>query len=233
MNPSDEQPTTVMDPGGQGGYGGSGQPPYGEPGSEYPDGGDGGNKKFLWVLLAILAAIAIAGAVAFALGDDDDAAKDKSTTTTEETTEPDPEPTTVTETETETQADTDDDTGPPDVENPELFRLPDADIHCTMEEMAVSCDVADFEYSPPAKPGDCSGDWGGRISLGTAQAGFVCYSDALPSTDTDVELGHGMTSTVGDFACTSEGDAVYCINNATGFNFSVSPDAYQFLDGPS
>jgi len=228
-----DEPTRVMD--ASAGVVPPNEPPYGPPTDEFPEGGGGGNRKFLFVMLAVVAAIAIAGILVLVLGGgDDDETTTAASTATEETVE-----TVEEETTTEESGggggnnNGGDETGPPDADNPALFKLGESDINCMMEEMAVSCDIPDFTYSPPPKPDDCPGDWGGRISLGLqGPADFVCYSDALPSTGTDVVLDHGQSSTVGDFTCTSDGDAVYCQNNKTGYMFTVAEGAYQFLDGP-
>ncbi len=113
---------------------------------------------------------------------------------------------------------------------------------------AVRCDITQKNWTLPAKPADCQGDWGGTLTLGQkAQGG--CVSDAMLSTEPlgtgstwwsgqpgsiavsvqgvkAVGLSYGSDIVFGDIVCSSATDGMHCTNRTTKAGFDVSRESY-------
>jgi hypothetical protein len=110
---------------------------------------------------------------------------------------------------------------------PTYFQLPSGNIGCYMDATAVRCDIHDRQWSPPAKPADCTLDYGQGISLSAGRPSFVCAGDTtLGGPDT---LAYGAAARHGALVCNSTEAGVSCRNVTTGRGFSLARQAYSFF----
>ena len=107
------------------------------------------------------------------------------------------------------------------------FVTPSTNIGCFLETTTVRCDIGRKNWAPPAKPANCSLDWGNGVSVNTSKAAnFICAGDSLLGS-TSVVLPYGHAVRAGAFLCDSELVALHCENTKTGHGFTLSVQDYH------
>jgi hypothetical protein len=109
------------------------------------------------------------------------------------------------------------------------FVTPSGNITCRMDTDEVRCDVAQQTWKLPAKPADCTGDFGtGTVLTGTAPAELSCVSDSLadPSLET---LEYGTAVRRDGVLCASRENGVRCENEQTHHGFQVARAAFELF----
>ncbi len=93
-----------------------------------------------------------------------------------------------------------------------------------MDATEVRCDIRDRQWSPPARPADCTLDYGQGIALAGGKATFVCAGDTtMGGPDT---LPYGAAARRGALVCNSTEAGVTCRNLTTGRAFSLARQGY-------
>ena len=107
------------------------------------------------------------------------------------------------------------------------FQSPTGNIVCHMSSNGAACDIARYDYVPPARPESCAYfgdrfalDHGGKAFLACHTTNFLAAP--LPTQRYDVPL------TSGSITCTiNEQTGVTCRDGSTGHFFQVAMQSYQ------
>lgn len=110
----------------------------------------------------------------------------------------------------------------------QYFQTPSGNIACMLDADGVSCDIADYTYTPPPPP-ECAQhiSWGDRFTLTSGKPAVIeCHGDTvrLPGERT---LNYGQTASAGSITCLSEESGVKCTDSSSGHFFRVARDAFK------
>lgn len=113
--------------------------------------------------------------------------------------------------------------------DPVRFVTPSKNIACSMSSREVRCDVAQNAWKLPAKPGGCTGDFGGGAVLGRTGSGeLVCASDTVADSSSKV-LEYGTAVWRDGVLCASRETGVRCENPQTKHGFQVARAAFDLF----
>jgi hypothetical protein len=107
-----------------------------------------------------------------------------------------------------------------------MFVTPSKNISCAVSSSGVRCDIAQHDWTIPARPATCEYDYGQGVHLETGPADYVCAGDTVMGSPDAVTLAYGGTVVAGDLTCTSTKAGVTCRNTATGRGFALSRQAF-------
>jgi hypothetical protein len=108
------------------------------------------------------------------------------------------------------------------------FTAPSGNVGCSIASTMVRCDISERDWSPPARPADCDGDYGQGISLlPGGQATFVCAGDTVLGEG--APLAYGKSLSAGALVCTSAESGITCRDTETGHGFSIAREAYRLF----
>jgi len=107
------------------------------------------------------------------------------------------------------------------------FRSPSGNIGCFIDtSLGVRCDIAERNWSPPAKPASCDLDYGQGVSVfRSRRARFVCAGDT--ALNQARVLRYGQRITRGAYTCTSRTDSMRCNWSHGKHGFRLSRQAYR------
>ena len=91
------------------------------------------------------------------------------------------------------------------------------------------CDIANRNWSPPARPSSCPSevDFGQGLEVGRSGRGrFVCAGDTARDPSAP-KLAYGTASKAGRFLCISRQTGVACSNTKTGHGFALGSQGYR------
>jgi hypothetical protein len=115
------------------------------------------------------------------------------------------------------------------------FTTPSRNISCQLTDTSPTgdgdarCDVAQSSWPLPPKPADCTGNWGGGVSVSAAEkAQLTCASDTVADPGLQV-LAYGRAVSYGGIVCDSRETGVRCVNRATGHGFRVARASYDLF----
>lgn len=108
------------------------------------------------------------------------------------------------------------------------FQSPTGNIACHMSETGAACDIGQYHFDPPSRPGNCQHNWGDRIGFdhGGGPAFFSChwgsFLGGLPTQNYDTPLSaESITCEI------NESTGVTCRDGSTGHFFVMSQQSYQ------
>lgn len=107
------------------------------------------------------------------------------------------------------------------------FSMPSKNIGCYLDGRSARCDIVAKTWKPPAKPSDCTLDWGSGVSVGAADAAIVCAGDTVLGAAEILEYGRAVRA--GDLVCESASAGVRCFNDRTDHGFSLSRQGYTLF----
>lgn len=106
------------------------------------------------------------------------------------------------------------------------FSSPTDNIHCSLEDTFVRCDVAERTYTLPTRPASCRLDWGSVLVLPmTGSSQFDCVGDSIGPTP--LRLGYGKAIRAGDLACSMAEAGITCKQLKNGHGFFLSRASYR------
>ncbi|GMA31900.1 hypothetical protein [Litorihabitans aurantiacus] len=110
------------------------------------------------------------------------------------------------------------------------FALPSRNIACTLDESAVTCQIADAEFTPP--PGEDCEFRGQVVTLADDGVALPCPDGPAAAAGEEIPvLEYGQSTSVGRWACTSSESGVECSSLADGTRFTLARAALT-TDGP-
>ncbi|HLO86709.1 MAG TPA: DUF6636 domain-containing protein [Nostocaceae cyanobacterium] len=101
------------------------------------------------------------------------------------------------------------------------FQTPTGNIHCTVYDSELRCDIRENTAKLPTKPKDCPLDWGNAFAMNlTGKPSRICHGDTIYNPEHPV-LKYGQTWRKNGFVCTSKTTGVTCTNrNKKGWELS-------------
>jgi hypothetical protein len=115
------------------------------------------------------------------------------------------------------------------------FTTPSRNISCRLTDTSSTsdgearCDVAQQSWPLPPKPADCTGSWGGSVTVsGPEPARLNCIGDTVADAGLRV-LEYGQALSYGGIVCDSRETGVRCVNRATGHGFRVARASYDLF----
>ena len=106
------------------------------------------------------------------------------------------------------------------------FSSPTDNIHCSLEDTFVRCDVREWTYALPPKPASCKLDWGSVLVLPlTGSSQFDCVGDSIGPTP--LRLQYGKAIRAGDLACSMAKAGITCRQLKNGHGFFLSRASYR------
>ena len=111
-----------------------------------------------------------------------------------------------------------------------FFVTPSGNIACLADSDWVRCDIEERDWSPPARPADCSDQtgYGQGITLNaTGKPEFVCAGDTTFGGDATT-LQYGDRDGANGYTCFSETTGVRC-ENRDGHGFTIGREAYRLF----
>jgi len=106
------------------------------------------------------------------------------------------------------------------------FSSPSGNIGCVVDADYVRCDIAERDWSAPARPVDCELDYGQGIAMAPGSpSAFVCAGDT--TLHAGPPLAYGQSVSRGSYTCTSAPVEVLCTDTRTGAGFGISRGGYR------
>lgn len=112
------------------------------------------------------------------------------------------------------------------------FTSPSSNVGCILiddTDVMVRCDIAERDWSPPARPADCPDivDYGQGLELAPhGVARFVCAGDT--TLGSGPALPYGEYRAGGGVSCRSEPSGMRC-SNSDGHGFALSREEYTLF----
>ena len=113
------------------------------------------------------------------------------------------------------------------------FNSPSGNVSCGFAaatgaetSATVRCEIIVKSWKPPAKPADCTANWGLGVTLGSTAA-ILCASDTVRSDPGSVVLPLGTSIRFSPFTCISQASGIDCENTTTGAGFLLTRDRYE------
>jgi hypothetical protein len=92
----------------------------------------------------------------------------------------------------------------------------------------VRCDIAERDWTPPPRPGDCEFDYGQGIAFAPGEpAAFVCAGDTTLGGSEVLDYGQSIAR--GPLRCDSAESGITCLDSNTGHGFAISRRVYQLF----
>ncbi|MBD2302491.1 hypothetical protein H6G77_20380 [Aulosira sp. FACHB-615] len=92
------------------------------------------------------------------------------------------------------------------------FQTPTGNIHCTILQANIRCDILKITAKIPPKPRSCEFDWGHAFILDAQGRGYRgCYGDTTVNPQNPV-LQYGKTLRHEGIVCTSRRTGLTCVN---------------------
>lgn len=110
------------------------------------------------------------------------------------------------------------------------FQSPSRNIGCYIDPTMVRCDIAEREWAPPPRPGDCDPhvDYGQGLTLTpSAGSGLVCAGDTALGYGEVLSYGSAIRS--GSLQCEMNDSAMVCRDLQTEHGFSLSRERYDLF----
>lgn len=105
------------------------------------------------------------------------------------------------------------------------FTNENGNIGCYIDTDGVRCDVGKHDWTPPAKPADCSLDYGQGIQLAPGERPqFVCAGDSTLNSGSPLPLGQAIRA--GSLTCVNKLESFTCSDSKGGHGFTISAGAY-------
>jgi hypothetical protein len=106
------------------------------------------------------------------------------------------------------------------------FKTPSNSIYCLLEDSWLRCDMKQNSGPPPARPRDCTFDWGDAFVIEPSGSGYrLCHGDTV-ANDALPMLSYGTTWERGGFTCKLEPTVLTC-KNVAKHGFSLSKDSQK------
>ncbi len=106
------------------------------------------------------------------------------------------------------------------------FSSPSGNVGCYVDPSAVRCDIAERDWTPPARPADCEFDYGQGLSLAPGGTpAFVCAGDT--TLGGGAPLPYGESISAGALQCDSSESAITCRDSLTGHGFAIAREFYD------
>ena len=106
------------------------------------------------------------------------------------------------------------------------FSSPTDNIHCSLEDTFVRCDVMERTYALPPRPASCDLDWGQVLVLPlTGSSQFDCVGDSIGQTPLRLEYGKAIRA--GELTCSMAEAGITCKQMKNGHGFFLSRASYR------
>ncbi|GAB2624478.1 hypothetical protein Aab01nite_18200 [Paractinoplanes abujensis] len=110
----------------------------------------------------------------------------------------------------------------------ETFQTPSKNIVCALTSSEVRCDIAQKEWSAPAKPADCELDWGNGLVVTDGEAAYSCAGDTLlGSARTTLQYGSALRA--GTVRCDSASSGLTCKDEETAHGFTMATAKHRLF----
>jgi hypothetical protein len=108
------------------------------------------------------------------------------------------------------------------------FKTPSYSIYCVLEDSWLRCDMKQISGPLPARPRDCSFQWGDAFVIEPSGLGYrLCHGDTV-ANDALPTLSYGMTWERGGLTCKLDKTVLTCMNGAK-HGFSLSKDSQKIF----
>ena len=106
------------------------------------------------------------------------------------------------------------------------FASPTDNIHCSLEDTFVRCDVRERTYALPPRPASCDLDWGYVLVLPmTGSSQFDCVGDSIGPSPLRLEYGKAIRA--GELTCSMAEAGITCRQLKNGHGFFLSRASYR------
>ncbi|WP_330183501.1 hypothetical protein OHB26_07590 [Nocardia sp. NBC_01503] len=106
------------------------------------------------------------------------------------------------------------------------FVTPSGNIGCLIGPQGATCQIREFSYVQPQRPGNCHGNYGDVFGVEPAVPGRItCHTDApIDFHSRTVDYGHQVRQ--GNIVCTVSMRYVECVDATSGHGFRVAREFY-------